>query len=343
MPRNHHKKADEKVFETLSKTLKGSETLIIGVSGGPDSVFLLTCLLEFKRRHPIKIIVAHVNHMLRGTEAEKDMEFVKALAQKHSLIFEKTEVNVSSLAKTTKSSVEESGREIRYKFFLKLFKKYKASYLLTAHHSDDNLETILLNFVRGASIKGLCGMKLISTQKTGLVLFRPLISVSKQEIMEYLKEKEIEFNIDRTNLDSSIPRNFLRLKVIPELKNLNPNFSQTILKNSKIFSETQDFINREAEKWIGKHSLTKTAHSSTRVTSSSAKTFDLKSFNFLPASLQKEILLLIYKNLAGTTKDIENTHLNEVLSIINKNIGGKHKRLGKYTVEIKQGTFIFKP
>ena len=338
MPRNKHKKANEKVLEVLGKTLKGNEILIIGVSGGPDSVFLLNCLLEFKEQTApkttsLKIIVAHVNHILRGHEAEEDLEFVKSLAKKHNLEFEKTEVDINSLAETTKSSIEESGREIRYKFFLKLFKKYKADFLATAHHSDDSLETILLNFIRGASLKGLCGIKLISTQKTGLTLFRPLLCVSKQEIIEYLQDKNIKFRIDQTNFDTKIPRNFLRHEIIPQLKTLNPNLSQTILKNSESFMEIQNFLNEKAKVWIQENSNINNARSQS--------SFDLKSFNLLPRSLQKEIIILIYKNKAGTTKDIENTHLNEVLSIINKNIGGKKKRLGKYTVEIKQGTFIF--
>ncbi|MFA4891205.1 MAG: tRNA lysidine(34) synthetase TilS [Candidatus Gracilibacteria bacterium] len=334
MPRNKHKSPEEKTLLALKKYLKGGETIICAVSGGADSVFLLNCLLKFNETTPIKIVVMHINHSLRGPEADMDAEFVKNLAEKHSLTFHCTKVDVTALAESTKSSLEEIGREIRYKFGYELFEQYGAAYVVTAHHADDNLETILLNFIRGSGLKGLSGIKVIKQKRNGLKLFRPLLSISKDEIRKFLEEKHIHYKFDQTNLDTTIPRNFLRYEVIPKLKEFNPNLQKTILKNSQICAEIHEFLKEEAEKWIEKHNLSENPDSLTK--------FDLKSIRSLPLPIQKEILRRIYKRKTGDIKNVTSTHIDEVLNIINKNIGRKQKRLGEYTVEIQKGTFILR-
>ncbi|MBT4056199.1 tRNA lysidine(34) synthetase TilS, partial [Candidatus Peregrinibacteria bacterium] len=308
MPRNRNKTADQKTLETLKKHLKGGETLIVGISGGPDSVFLLHMLLKFTPK--LNIVVAHINHALRGIEAELDTDFVKNLAKKHKIPFKHTKIDIATLSRAKKKSVEETGRDIRYKFFNKLYKDYKADYILTAHHLDDNLETILLNFIRGSNLQGITGIQETSLyQKTRNVL-RPLLNISKQEIVEYLQDKHILYRIDATNEDRDIPRNFLRHEVIPKLKELNPSLPKTVLRNSKNFKEIQALLEKEAKAWIRGNKI-------------SSQTFDLKSLQTLPAPIQKEILIQIYKEAEGDTKNIESIHLDEVLSIINKNVGNK--------------------
>ncbi len=334
MPRNKHKSPEEKALSALKKYLKAENTIICAVSGGSDSVFLLNCLLKFSETTPIKIVVMHVNHSLRGFDAELDAEFVKELAKKHNLKFHCTKIDVLALAEAKKSSVEEIGREIRYKFGYKLFEQYKADYFVTAHHSDDNLETILLNFIRGSGLKGLAGMKVITQHRNGLKLLRPLLSISKDEIHKFLEENTIQYRLDQTNFDTSVPRNFLRHEIIPKLKEFNPNLQKTILKNSHICAEIHDFLKEKAEKWIDKHNLSKKPDS--------LDTFDLKSLHSLPLPIQKEILRRIYKRKTGDAKNITSAHIDEVLNIINKNIGRKQKRLGEYTVEIQKGTFILR-
>jgi tRNA(Ile)-lysidine synthase len=324
MPRNKHKSAEQKTLENLEKLLKDVKTVIVGISGGPDSVFLLNCLLKFKQNHPLKIIVAHVNHLLRGKQSDLDESFVKKLAEKNGLKFEKIKADIKSLAKKSGLSLEATGRKIRYEFFLKLQKKYKANTVLTAHHSDDNLETVLLNFLRGAGLKGLSGMEDKSTHSNGLKLTRPLLCVTKKEISDHLKKSKIQFRKDLSNFDTKIPRNFLRSKIIPQLKKLNPNLSQTILKNSQNLKEIQDFLEQIAKRSYEPLSL-----------SPLPKAFNLKLIQSQPIAIQKEILRLIYFKKAGTTKDISSKHIDEVVEIINKNIGGKRKKLGKYTIEIK--------
>lgn len=300
-------------------------------------MFLLNCLLKFGPK--IKIIVAHVNHALRGIEADLDTEFVKDFAKKHSLPFYSTKIDILSLANHSKQSVEETGRDIRYKFFNKLFEKHKADYLLTAHHADDNLETILLNFIRGASLVGLSGMSEITTRKDGLRIFRPLLCVTKTEICNTLEKDRAKFRIDHTNSDTTIPRNFLRHSVIPLLKNLNPNLAQTILKNAKNIREIHKHIEKDANKWIEENRIEPTESAESK---NAFRTFNLKPFTALSHALQQEIIMKIYKKLSGAAKNITKTNIDEVLTVINRNIGRKQKKLGKYIVEIKNKTFIIK-
>lgn len=331
MPRNKHKTAEQKTLENLEKLLENKKTVVLGVSGGPDSVFLLMCLLKFKKsrpeNHPLKIIIAHVNHSLRGKQSDLDEKFVRELAEKSELKFEKIRADVKSLAKKFDLSIEAAGRKIRYEFFLSLLKKYKADTILTAHHSDDNLETVLLNFLRGAGLKGLSGMEEISTHSNGLKLIRPLLCVTKKEILSFLKKQKIKFRKDSSNLDTKIPRNFLRSKVIPQLKKLNPNLAQTILKNSQNIKEIQNSLEEKAEEWIEKNTI--------KTSKKLFSVFNLKPLQSQPKVLQKEILRLIYAKKEGTTKDVSSAHIDEVVEIINRNIGKKQKKLGKYTIEIK--------
>ena len=330
MPRNRNKDPEQKTLETLKKHLKGGETLIIGVSGGADSVFLLNTLTKFKPK--LNIIVAHLNHTLRGLDADLDTQFVKDLARKHDIECHCTKFDILHIAHTNKKSLEETGRDQRYAFFQKLYKDKKADFILTAHHSDDNLETILFNFTRGATLQGLSGMQEVSTNKIGTKFLRPLLTSSKQELVASLKKDHITYREDITNEDVTIPRNFLRHTIIPELKTLNPNLAQTILKNADNLREIQLFLEETANSWISKHNNS--------TPPSKLDTFDLKSFQTQHVALQKEILRQIYFQKEGTTKNIEKIHLEEVISVIQKNIGRKHKLLGKYKVEIKKGILI---
>jgi len=333
MPRNRNKSAEQKIQETLKKHLKGGETVLIGVSGGPDSVFLLHMLSQFKPK--LNIIVAHVNHALRGINADIDTEFVKELSQKLEAEFHSTKIDIMALAKNKKRSVEETGRNIRYNFFKKLYKTKKASFVLTAHHADDNLETILLNLVRGTGLKGLTGIEELSQSESGTPLLRPLLNITKNEIIDYLTKNHLTYRSDQTNKDISIPRNFLRNTVIPELKTLNPSLTQTVQKNAQNLKKIQDHLDSIAEKHIKKANISKK--------SEDLNLFDLKKIQALSEVTQSSVLRLIYFKREGNTKNLEQVHIDEVLSIINKNVGRKQKKLGKYTVEIKAGTLIMNP
>src|SRR3989338_1241185 len=167
MNNQESKKLEKKVVEILRKYIKKNDKIILGVSGGPDSIFLL----QMCKLIPCKIIVAHLNHSLRK-ESEKEASFVKKISK--DLIFEGKKANTKIISKKNKEGFEETGRQLRYEFFLDIARKHKSRLILTAHHADDNLETIIFNFIRGSSLEGLCGINEFEKISENVFLFRPL-------------------------------------------------------------------------------------------------------------------------------------------------------------------------
>lgn len=325
MNQQEGKKLENKIFGILENYLKKNSILVVGISGGPDSTFLAHLLIEFKKslstKKPAKIVFAHLNHSLRR-ESNLDENFSKDFVEKlndKNIIFVSKKVEIEAKSKKLKLGLEETGRIFRYKFFAELKEKYKADFVVTAHHCDDNLETIIMNFCRGTGLKGLIGIA--ENEKN---LLRPLLAVSKKQIIEYLKFKKIPFRIDKSNSDPKFRRNFIRHKIIPTLSKINPNLSETIAENRENFKEIQDFLSDSARNWIKKNSLNKT---NTR--------FNLKNWKLLHKALQKTIILEIYKFHVNNSQNIEKKHFDEVLKLLQQNIGNKKKKFGKLIFYLK--------
>jgi len=325
MNKQESKKLEKKVLNTLSKYIKKDNCIIAGISGGPDSIFLLYLLKKHQSKTPCKIISTHINHMIRGKEANKDEFFVKKETEKLKLIFESKKIDIAKLSKKNKKGLEETGRLERYKYFNSLTKKHKANFIITAHHADDNIETVILNLVRGSGLQGLSGMQELEKN-----IFRPLLDISKNQITEYLNLNKIHYHIEKTNLETIYKRNFIRHKIIPELKNLNPNLANTIAKNSQNIREINNFLKKSAKNWIEKHSLNK-----------DFTKFDAKHFRTQEIALKKVIIREIYQKIIGNKTNIESIHIDEILKLINKNIGNKEKKLGKLKVYLKTNIIIF--
>jgi len=324
MNRQESQKLEKTGVEILKTHIPKKSTVVVGVSGGADSIFLFHLLNKAKKDLYLKIIVAHINHLLRGKDSDGDEKFVQTLCLKNDITFALKRANIKSLSKKEKRGLEETGRLIRYDFFKTLAKTYKSEFILTAHHADDNLETILFNFVRGSSLKGLCGMEEKEEFCKNLYLIRPLLNFSKKQIEEYLKLNHIKFRIDKTNKDITYKRNFLRHKVIPILKKINPSFSETVAKNSQNLREIQSFLETKSDKFIKESSLDK-----------KSEKFDAKSFRKLSKAIQKEIILKLYRLHIGNTQNLTTKNIEEVLALIESNTGNKKKKLGKVTFYIK--------
>jgi len=312
-------KLEKKVQKNL-KEIIGKNTLILGVSGGPDSVFLLKMLQAIDA----KIHVAHINHKLRSKDSDLDEEFVKNLDPNFSI----KKLDIKKLSKERKTGIEETGRKVRYDFFKELAKKKKTKFIITAHHADDNLETILLNLSRGATLKGLSGMQEIEKISNNLFLFRPLLFISKNEIIDYLKFKKIKYRTDKSNKNPIYKRNHIRLKIIPELKKINPNIIKTVAKNAKNIKTLDEELENKAVNWLKKNCK--------------SNKLDAKKFREENTSIQKYILMQCHQNIIGNTQNIESIHLEECLNLINKNIGNKTKRLGKIKISIKTNIISLK-
>jgi tRNA(Ile)-lysidine synthase len=326
----------------LAKSPK-SFIVILGLSGGADSVFLLHQLIKFATNSEnikLKVIAAHLNHQIRGKEADKDAKFVGSLCEKletaspAQIIPEIHSKDIKKLAQN--KNLEEVGRKERYKLFKKLAKKHQASHIITAHHADDNLETMLFNLTRGASLEGLAGMQMseelpqsIAPKPKGgnrsapITLFRPLLQISKEEINTYLELHSIPYREDKTNKDTQYSRNYIRHEIIPKLTKLNPNLATTISPNLQNLQQTQEYLDQKSQDWLTREKL------NNKFTS-----FPAKNFLNQPLILQKNILRALHKKHIGHTKNLETKHSEEVLSIIKNNVGRKKKKFGKLEISI---------
>lgn len=237
----------EEVYEFIGKKLKLTEidTVVIGVSGGPDSMALLYIMNQFKEKIGFKIICAHVNHNKRP-ESEKEQKCLEKYCKENNIIFEYIKIN-----NWGDDNFHNEARTVRYNFFDEIINIYSARYLMTAHHGDDLIETILMRIVRGSTLKGYSGFSRI-VNKGNYTLVRPLITVTKTEIEDFDIKNNIWYAIDSSNNEDHYTRNRYRHKVLPFLKKEDPNVHKKFLKYSKTLLENNEFIENEASKYFNK-------------------------------------------------------------------------------------------
>lgn len=288
---------EEKVLNFINenKLLDVGDRILIGVSGGPDSIALLHFLCSIREKFGLVVIVCHLNHMIRGEEADKDEEFIRNLCKEVELEFYSRKCQVERYAKERKITVEEAGREERYKFFYYLSQKLGIDKIALAHHLDDNVETILMRFLRGTGVKGLRGI--VPMRDDGVI--RPFLSIQKRQILEYCEIHNLSTRLDKTNLESKYHRNKLRLEVIPYLEKINPNLVQGISQLGKISTEYYDFVRKCAKAEVERLTVD--------------GKIDIKKFNDLHVCLKREVLIEV---LQKTNKSIslEYHHIDLILN-----------------------------
>jgi len=227
---------------TLNKeVLKGyvcnNDKVVVGVSGGADSMCLLSLLLECKKYVDFSVIAIHINHNIRNEEAVRDEEFVRKFCLENSVEFKSVHINTLSYAKKQGKTIEQAARELRYDVFNKVLKLEKANKLFIAHHKDDQAETVLMHILRGASIKGARGMSDISDK-----ICRPLLNFSRHQIVEYNKINNIDFIKDSSNDDVHYSRNYIRHEVLPKLEKIYPNVVTALSSFASKCARDDDFI-----------------------------------------------------------------------------------------------------
>ena len=227
----------EQYLASLSVMEKG-DALILAVSGGLDSMVMLDLFYQLRKKWKFHITVAHINHGLRGAESDADEVFVKEQALALKLSFESARVDVLTLAKTEKRSIQDAARQLRYQALENIRSKHEARWILTAHHVDDNAETMLMHFIRGSGIKGLRGIVPVSG-----TLLRPMLFASREMLEAYAAQRSIRWREDRSNEKDLYDRNAVRHSLIPLLKEiLNPGLSETLSHSSGIFRALNEFI-----------------------------------------------------------------------------------------------------
>lgn len=221
----------------LNVFLKRGDKVLVGVSGGADSMCLLSLLCEFSKSIEIDILAVHVNHNLRDLEAKRDEEFVCKHCKNLGIKVKSVHINVSSYAEKEGKTIEQAARELRYDVFNKLLKEQKADKILVAHHMGDQSETVLMHIARGSSVKGASGMQTMFGE-----IVRPLLRFSKEEIVEYCKNNNVEYIEDSSNSDTKYARNFIRHEVMPKLKSVYPSIESNLCNFASHCARDEDFI-----------------------------------------------------------------------------------------------------
>ncbi len=288
--------------------LKDGDVIVLGNSYGPDSMALLNILLDLSKKIDISIIVAHVNHNVRS-ESAKEKEALEAFCSERKIIFESMIIEQYG-----DDNFENEARNIRYNYFEDLVHKYNANYLFTAHHGDDLIETILMRIVRGSTLKGYSGFSQI-VNMDGYKIVRPLIYVTKDDILTYDAENNIPYAIDKSNLRDKHTRNRYRHVVLPFLKKEDKNVHEKFLKFSRTLLEYDEYINEEIKRNVAKVYRD--------------RTIDLTKYFELDPLIQKKIIYFILEEI-----------YKDDLMIINDN----HVKLLKMLIKSKKANaYIYLP
>ena len=295
-----------KDFILKNNLISKKDKIVVGVSGGPDSIALLDILY----RLDYDVVVCHINHGLREN-ANLDEKFVKKFCKDRNLKCYTKKINLKIKKNLNGMSSEEAGRKARYDFFKEVLELENANLIATAHNENDNAETVLLNLFRGSGVSGLKGI----LAKNNNVI-RPLIECPRKEILKYCKENDLNPCHDETNDEDIYTRNKIRLKLIPYIeKNINSNVIEAISRTSKIIEEQEDFVNIELDKAYNDIVLSSDYN---------CITFSLKKFNNLHAMIRKRLVLKAISAVLGTAKDIEKVHIDDIVKMCKNNVGGKY-------------------
>ena len=303
----------EKVIDTIKKykLIEKGDKIVLGVSGGPDSIAMLDILKDLRNKFEFEIYVCHLNHMIRGQDAINDQKYVEQYCNKNQIEFFTKNVNIIEISNNQKIGTEECGRNARYNFFEEILEKTKSNKIATAHNKNDNAETVLMHLLRGSGISGLKGIKPIRNNK----FIKPLIECDRKEIEEYCKQKNLNPCIDKTNFENTYTRNKIRNIVIPYIKKeFNPNIIETLFRLSEVVSSEDEFLDRITQKEFENIVLLENEHQID---------LKLKEFNLLDNVIKNRLILLTTKKLFGTVNGIEKINIDDIIKMCNKNIGNK--------------------
>ena len=275
--------------------------ILLALSGGADSRALLELLMEYCQKQGAALSVAHVNHMIRGKDAERDRDFCENLAKKHSLPFYLLEADVPTLAQEHGRGLEEEARIVRYDFFAKIMRENSIPLLATAHNATDNAETVIFNLSRGSGLRGLCGIPAVRDFEGGRII-RPLLKASKDEILSYCSQNGLAYVSDATNADVDYSRNRIRNNILPELLKINESVIQNISRTSEILREDDSFIESAATEFI--------------FSQKDRFSVPLETYNSLDSAIKARVAAI----LLGNFFDASAAHIKSFIEIASKSV-----------------------
>ncbi|MFX3624190.1 MAG: tRNA lysidine(34) synthetase TilS [Ectobacillus sp.] len=297
-------------FVAQNDLLHKGATVVVGVSGGPDSLALLYYLLGRKERDSLQIVAAHVDHMFRGEESRQDMVYVQSLCKRLGIPCEAKQINVEAYQEKHQLGAQVAARECRYEYLENVMKRYNADYLALGHHGDDQIETMLMRFVRGSTFRGYAGIPIKRAFATGMII-RPLLAVTKDEIYEYCIQNHIVPRVDPSNKKETYTRNRFRKHILPYLKKENPAVHERFLALSKFIQEDEDYLQELAFEKMNK--VVKKKDKNKAILS-------IPAFESLPIPLQRRVIQLILNYLYAykLPSSLSSIHIEQVLSFLKR-------------------------
>lgn len=306
---------EKRVLNVINKynLIQEKDKIVLGVSGGPDSIAMLESLYQIKTNNKIdfEICVAHINHGIREN-AKIDEQFVLDFCKERNIECYVLHSKVLELAKDEKRGVEETGRKVRYEFFNEIMEKTNSNKIAIAHNKNDRAETIIMNTLRGSGISGLKGIEAARGK-----YIRPLIECERSEIETYCKRENINPRIDKTNFNNTYTRNKIRNVVIPYIqKEFNPNIINTLERLSQLVCEEEEYIEKQIIKTYMDLLIEEDVPNQIIL--------DLKSFNKQEKVIKSRVLIYTINKLFNTSKGIEKIHIEDVIRLCENNIGNKY-------------------
>jgi len=296
-----------KVRETIKeyRLIDKSDKILIGVSGGPDSVALLYALNSLKKELHLTLHIAHLNHMLRGKESQGDADFVVRLADRLGIPVTLREIKIAQLSKNR--SLEETARKVRLDFLFEVARKIRADKVALGHNKDDQSETVLMRILRGSGLLGLGGI-LPKRRISGFIIIRPLIEIERADIEKFLKLKKIKPRRDSTNAQPLYFRNRIRLKLFPVLKKYNPNIKEVLANMAQSLETDYDYLLRSSTQ----------AFSRLRIGKRKKQEIRMRHDKFLKLhpALQSMVLRLAFEGLNGNTRRLSYQHIKELKDLV---------------------------
>lgn len=319
-------------FIEKNNLLNNCKSLLIGVSGGPDSLAMLNLFCELNNGFDIKIAAAHLDHMFRE-ESSFEADFVEKFAQDKGIKFFRKRENLPELIKKQNISAEAAAREVRFNFFREIMNKYNYDLLALAHHRDDQAETVLLNLFRGSGLQGLSGIQ-PKVKLEELKVIHPMLCFSKEEILDYCKEKELNPRFDSSNKKNIYSRNIIRNKIFPVVESrINDKAREVIARSSNIIASENKFIEQLALK---KYKEILIEENTLKVI------IDFIKFKKIDQVLQRRIYRLIYNKINNNLDDLYFDHILEIEKLINNDQTGRGIDIAsKIRVEISYSKLIF--
>lgn len=320
----------DEVLKTIKtyNLINKNDKIVVGVSGGPDSICLLHVLNSLKKELEIEIYVAHINHGLRAA-ADIETEYVKNFCKSLNIECFVKKVDIQKIAKEEKQGTEETGRNVRYNFFSEISQKTNSNKIATAHNSNDRAETVILNVLRGSGISGLKGIEPIRDNK----FIRPLIRINRQDIEQYCKENNLNPKIDESNKENIYNRNKVRNIIIPYIeREFNKNIIKTINRLSDVATEENEYL----------QNIVKNEYQSISKIENNMVILDLKKFNNLELVIKRRLILYTINEAIHTTNGIEKINIDDIIKLCNKNIGNKYLQPIKLIkIYVKKGKIYF--